>query len=158
MSSRIDVRLAASLPAGLIAASPWLMLALAAGTLGLAGNPWLLVFCPPAVLGAAWQVKASGLLQSPDSVVRLTVEEGQLRVYLADGRSLPASPTSDSRLFGELALLRLTLGRSTLKPPLVVLFSSSDTRRAFGNVPADSFRRLRVWLRLASPARTVTSD
>ena len=154
MSSRIDVSLTPSLPAGLIAAAPWLLLALAGAVLGFAGEPWFLFLCPAAILGAGWQVQLSGLLRSSASVIRLTVAEGQLNVHLADGRSFPAHPTSDSRLFGGLALLKFRLGGTSLKPPLVVLFSFSNREEAVGNVDPDNFRRLRVWLRLASTSAT----
>lgn len=150
MSSRIDVRLAPSRAAGLIAAAPWLSLAASGLALGLYGSIYWLVFCPAGLAGALWQFRASGLLANRDSVVRLQVSEGQLRAELADGRQFDASPASESRLFSGLALLKLRLHATTLRPPLVVLVCLAGP--AGGNVGADSFRRLRVWLRLA-PAR-----
>lgn len=147
MSSRIEVRLTPSRAAGLIAAAPWLTLAATALALAWYGPLYLLAFCPAGLAGALWQYRASGLLANADSVVRLLVSEGKLQAELADGRQFEASPASESRLFSGLALLKLRLHATTLKPPLVVLVCL--TGPAGGNVGAESFRRLRVWLRLA---------
>ncbi|WP_166251571.1 hypothetical protein [Marinobacter salicampi] len=152
MSSRIDLTLEPCLGAGLIAAAPWLVLTVAAAALGSLQAPWLWLISPLALLGAGWQTAVSGLLRSPHSVVRLTVKEGFLQAQLADGRRFAALPASESRLFGGLGLLKLTLEGSTVKPPLVVIYASGASGRLAGNVPADDCRRLRVWLRLAPPS------
>lgn len=154
MSSPIEVSLSPSRAAGLIAAAPWLVLFLTALVLAAYGPLYLLAFCPAALAGAIWQYRASGLLASPDSVVRLRVNDGRLQAELADGRKFDASPASESRLFSGLALLKLRLHATTLRPPLVVLVCLAGANG--GNTGQDAFRRLRVWLRL-SPA-TSTPD
>ncbi len=150
MFSPIDVRLTPSPAAGVIAATPWLALALAALVMALWGPVYLLALCPAGLAGALWQFRASGLLSNPDSVVRLRVRDGRLQAELADGRCFNAAPASESRLFSGLALLKLRLHATTLRPPLVVMVSLAGARG--GNVEPEPFRRLRVWLRLA-PAR-----
>lgn len=136
----------------MIAAAPWLVLSLAVLALAAYGPGYLLVFCALGLAGAWWQFHASGLLASRDSVVRLRVSGGRLQAELADGRCFEATAATESRLFSGLALLKLRLHTTKLRPPLVVLVSLAGPSR--GNVDADAFRRLRVWLRLA-PARAV---
>lgn len=131
----------------MIAATPWLVLALAALALALNGPLYLLLLCPAGFGGAVWQFRASGLLARPDSVVALQVVDGHLWAELADGRRFEARPASESRLFGGLALLKLRLAATTLRPPLTVLVQLSGA--SGGNVQPEAFRRLRVWLRLA---------
>ncbi|WP_166269080.1 hypothetical protein [Marinobacter caseinilyticus] len=149
MCSQINVRLYPSLGAGLIASTPWITLLLSALTVGLASSAPLLLCCPPALAGAVWQVRASGLLMSSASVTQLSIRDGQLHALLGNGQRFPAHAKTESRLFGRMALLKLALVGTNLTPPLVVLI---DVRRADGqprNTDPDAFRRLRVWLRLS---------
>lgn len=157
MSNRIDVPLQPAIGAGLIAAAPWLVLALAAAILADQGPALLWLFCPAGVLGALCQVRSSGLLTSPASITRLTVEDGQLHAHFADGRRFVARPASESRIFGQLALLKLKLDKTAgIQPSLVVLFNSGSMGAVSGNVRSDDFRRLRVWLKLGSLSAEAT--
>ncbi|MBS3803104.1 MAG: hypothetical protein KGY54_01025 [Oleiphilaceae bacterium] len=151
MSNPIDVSLQPTLGAGLIAAAPWMVVALAAAILGAQGSTLLWLFCPVGALGAWRQVRISGLLKSPGSITRLTVKDSRLHAHFADGRCFVAMPASESRIFGRLALLKLQLDKAArVQPPLVVLFNSGSMGAVSGNVHSDDFRRLRVWLKLGA--------
>jgi hypothetical protein len=151
VSNRIDITLRPALAVGLIAASPWLVLAAASAILASDGPGLLWLFLPTAALGALCQVRTSGLLRSPGSVTRLTVEDDRLTAHFADGRCFTARPASESRVFGQLAILKLQFEKlSGRRPSLVVLFNSGKMGSSSGNVQLDDFRRLRVWLKLGS--------
>lgn len=151
MSNRIDMPLRPSLAAGFIAAAPWLTLALAAAMLALGGSLLLWSFCVVGILGASWQLRASGLLKATNSVTQLSVAEGRLYAHFADGRRLAAQAASESRLFGQLVLLKLQVEKNARrKPALVVAFTSGKLGAGSGNVQPDDFRRLRVWLKLGA--------
>ncbi|WP_152206165.1 hypothetical protein [Marinobacter changyiensis] len=154
MSSRIDVRLYPSLSAGFIVSTPWLVLAGSALVIGLAGMPLLMWFCPVGVAGAIWQFRASGLLASAGSVIQLSIDDDRLFVRLRNGRQFQANASTESRLFGNLALLKLALHDSTLKPPMVVIIALSPRSGAPRNSEPEAFRQLRVWLRLSGPVYT----
>ncbi|MEX0605432.1 MAG: hypothetical protein WD623_08695 [Marinobacter sp.] len=154
MSSQIDVRLYPSLSAGFIASSPWLALVISALLIGLTGPPLLLWFCPVGLAGALWQARASGLLASSDSVVQLSVDEDQLFARLRNGKQFRARASAESRVFGKMALLKLTLHDTTLKPPMIVIIALSPELRWSRNSNPEAFRQLRVWLRLSGPSRS----
>jgi len=153
VSNRIDVRLYPSLSAGFIGAAPWLVLAGSALLIGLAGTPLLLWFCPAGLAGAIWQARASGLLASDDSVVQLSVADDQLFVRLRNGNQFQARANTESRLFGKLALLKLTLHDTMLRPPMVVIIALPAKSGTPRNSEPAAFRRLRVWLRLSGSAQ-----
>lgn len=154
MSSRIDVRLYPSLSAGFIVSVPWLVLAGSALVIGLSGTPLLIGFCPAGVAGAIWQIRASGLLASAGSVVQLSIDDDQLFVRLRSGSQFQARVSAESRLFGKLALLKLALHDTTLKPPMVVIIALPPRSGAPRNSEPEAFRQLRVWLKLSGPAYT----
>lgn len=109
----------------------------------------LLLLCPPALAGAIWQIRASGLLRSRQSVTRLVVVDNHLYAELADGRQFTAHARTESRLLGHLALLKLTLVGARLRPPLVVITSLARAKGPPCNSDPAAFRQFRVWLRLA---------
>ena len=154
MSSRVNVRLYPSLSAGLIAATPWFIVAGSTLAIGLAGTPLLLWFGPVGLAGAVWQIRASGLLASDRSVVQLSVDDDQLFARLRNGEQFPARASKESRLFGKLALLKLTLHGTRLKPPMVVVITLPPRSGVPLNSEPEAFRQLRVWLRLSGPAHT----
>lgn len=146
MPNRIDLALAPSTLAGLIAALPWCVLALAALALGWIQHPLLWVFCPLAIVGGLCQFRTSGWLQRASSVCQLSVTAGGLCVHLKNGRRTTVRIAADSRLFARLAILKLTPVDTTVKPALVILVDPGFGLPA--NVDPVAFRRLRVWLRL----------
>lgn len=151
MLNRIDLTLSPSALAGLIAALPWGALMLAALALGQLQHPLLWLFCPLAAVGGARQFRGSGWLQRENSVRHLSVSGDQLYAHLTDGRRPPVKVSADSRLFARLAILKLTPSDSTVKPALVILVDPAQATGLTANVDPAAFRRLRVWLRLASP-------
>lgn len=154
MSSRIDVRLYPSLSAGLIVSAPWLVLTGSALVVGLTGTPLLLWFCPIGVAGAIWQTRASGLLAAAESVVQLSVDDDKLFVRLRNGSQFQARASTESRLFGKLALLKLALHDTILKPPMVVIIALPPRSGTPRNSEPEAFRKLRVWLSLSGSACT----
>ncbi len=148
MLNRIDLPLARSALAGLIAAFPWFTLALAALALGQLQHPLLWLLCPLAVAGGLRQYRDSGWLQPASSVSKLSVNSDRLYAHLNDGRQLPVSVSGDSRLYARLAILKLTPTDTSVKSALVILVDPGLGLTA--NVDPVAFRRLRVWLRLAS--------
>ncbi|WP_375182941.1 hypothetical protein [Marinobacter sp.] len=151
MSSRIEVALTPSIPAGLIAALPWLALTafllVAAGS----GQPWLLAGVPVSLLGAAWQFRRTGLLRGHRAVAGLTVTDGQLLARLADQTAVAVDAAGASRMGPRLTLLKLRPVGTTSGSYFTVLLA--PIAGLAGNASADDFRRLRVWLRLGRPRK-----
>lgn len=146
MYNRIDLTLRPGILAGLLAALPWILMTVAVVALAATGPALMApVAVFPALMGLR-QFRRSGLLQGPSSVHRLTLQAGELRVLLGDGRQVAARVTGDSRVFARLALLKLRTQATTVNPSLVVLHDRIGPAAA--NADPDEFRRLRVWLRL----------
>lgn len=146
MSSRIELTLSPSALTGVLASLPWLVLFAFALVTAVTGQPWLLMVGLPALGGAVWQYRQTGLLKAARSVIRLRVEQGQLYAQTRDGRQVAVAPAASSRLGARLSLLKLRCTGTRFGSYHALLLA--NTPGAPGNVPEDDFRRLRVWLRL----------
>lgn len=142
MYNRIDLHLRRSLKAGLVAATPWLALVFALSLLALYLQPLFLVALVPAAAGVWRRWQQCGNLTHPHAIVRMTVRDNLLIATLRNQRELPVTVTGASRLTAGLAVLGLRHGGRRWPCPVVLCTP--------GNATQDDFRRLRVWLRLAS--------
>jgi len=146
VSSRIDLRLSASVSAGLIATLPWLALLGFVLSAADESRPWMLVLVPAASAGALLHFRRFGLLRSTHSVTGLILEAGQLQAILAGRDAIPVQPCSTSRLGPTLTILKLRPTGTTLKAYYLILLAPDVW--PYGNVCPDQFRKLRQWLRL----------
>lgn len=149
MSSRIEFSLTPSVTAGVIAGLPWLAVLAFALVAGLVRSPLLLLAALPAAAGAYNQIRTSGLLLGKSSVRALQVENDRLYARFGDGEPVPVNISAESRLTGNLALLKLSRRDTRIRTSLVVLLNVGQLGQ---NVPAEPFRQLRAWLHLGQPA------
>lgn len=152
MSSRIELTLAPSLLVGLLAVLPWLLLLAFVTIAALAGKIWLLLATPIALWGAATQYRSNGLLLGAGSVKGLLIEHDKMYIRTGEHRQFEVLPMASSRIWSGLALLKLQPVGTRLRSYTAILLAPLP--RAPGNVPAEDFRRLRVWLRLGRPRRS----
>ena len=152
MSSRIELTLTRSLPVGLISMLPWLLLMAFLVVASMAGKFWLLAATPIALWGAALQYRSNGLLLGGDSVNALLIEHGRMYVRIGDNRQVEVLPLASSRIWSGLALLKLRPAGTRFRSYSAILLAPLSGMP--GNVPAEDFRRLRVWLRLGRPQRS----
>lgn len=146
MSSRIELSLQPSLAAGLVASAPWLAMACFILIAGTANKGLLLLGLIPALVGALFQLRNTGLLSTKRAVTALQVLDGQLYAQLGHSRTTAMEIASSSQLGAHLALLKLRPVGTRSFPYSAILLTGNRIVR--GNVPEDEFRRLRVWLRL----------
>ncbi|SFR74967.1 hypothetical protein SAMN05216203_2749 [Marinobacter daqiaonensis] len=149
MYSRIELTLAASPRAGLVAAGPWLLLLAAAVALAAAVHPMILVTVPVLISGGISRWRRCGSQRHPQAVIKLTVNQKNLFATLADGRELQVSVASDSRVGGEWLVLTLRAVEPRQDLPVVLAPGPGP-----GNADTTALRRLRVWLRLMPDAAT----
>lgn len=145
MSSRIDVALTPSLPAGIIAALPWAAIGVATIVLGLNGSGLIWIATPLALAGLIWQVLNSGLLWGATAVIAIELKNDQLWARLGNGSQFPVKPAADSRIGSRITLLKLSFPTAPYSPRTVILMAGNNLP---GNVRLEPFRQLRVWLRL----------
>ncbi|QSP96299.1 hypothetical protein LPB19_07950 [Marinobacter salinisoli] len=150
MFSRIEIPLAPSVPAGIIASLPWLAISIFLLGVGATRYPWLVAGVPLTLAGAAVVFRKTGLLQGKSAVTSLLLEQGQLYAQLGCGQREPVSPSPASRLGPHLTLLKLSAKDSTVRSYSAILIGSNPCCQ--GNVPGNEYRRLRVWLRLGQQA------
>ncbi|MFC4258328.1 hypothetical protein ACFOZ5_04675 [Marinobacter lacisalsi] len=146
MYNRIDLPLTPSRIAGLFAATPWLLLALAALVAAGYGMAWVALATPVALAGALDRWRRCGTLAHPRAVIRLVAKGPQLFITLANQTTAEVRPLPQSRLSGQclyLALQDVHYGHRTQ----VILVRKPD-----GNAPPEALRRLRTWLRLMPQA------
>ncbi|WP_449286318.1 hypothetical protein [Marinobacter sp. PE14] len=151
MSSRIELTLTPSLLVGLLAVLPWLFLLAFLVMAVLAGKFWLLVTIPIALWGAALQYRSNGLLLGAGSVSGLLIEQDKLYARIGDNQQVEVIPLASSRIWSGLALLKLRPAGTRFRSYTSLLLAPIPGRS--GNVPAEDFRRLRVWLRLGHTRR-----
>jgi toxin CptA len=154
VSSRIELTLTPSLPVGVLAVLPWLLLLAFLLIAALAGKTWLLVAAPIALGGATLQYRSNGLLLGDSSVHGLLIEHGKMYAKTGDNRQVEVLPLAASRIWSGLALLKLRPAGTRSRSYTTILLAPSPGRP--GNVSADDFRRLRVWLRLGRSGRPST--
>jgi toxin CptA len=154
VSSRIELTLSPSVLVGLLAALPWLLLTAFLVIVALAGKTWLLVATPVALGGAALQYRCNGSLLGRHSVNSLLIEDGKLFAKTGDNHQVQVLPLASSRIWSGLALLKLRPAGTRFRSYTTILLAPIAGRP--GNVPADDFRRLRVWLRLGRSGRPST--
>ncbi|MEQ5817356.1 hypothetical protein J3362_17705 [Marinobacter sp. NFXS11] len=152
MSSRIELTLTPSIRVGLLAVLPWLLLLAFLVVAVLAGKFWLLVAIPIALWGAALQYRSNGSLLGIGSVNGLLIEHGKMYARIGDNRQVEVIPVASSRIWSGLALLKLRPTGTRFRSYTSILLAPLAGRP--GNVPAEDFRRLRVWLRLGRPRRS----
>lgn len=142
MYNRIELPLAPSTVIGLLAAAPWILLVLVGLGMAIRGA-WLVV---PVVALLALQGmrrwRQAGTLTEPDAVRQLTARGPRLFTTLANGDEEEVKVSGDSRVSGRYLVLGLLGHSSGRRYPVILL------PRPLGNVPAESLRRMRVWLRL----------
>lgn len=154
MSSRIELTLTPSLQVGVLAVLPWLLLLGFVLVAGLAGKVWFLLAVPAALCGAALQYRSTGLLLGGSAVNGLLVEQGKMFAKTGDNRQVEVRPLASSRVWAGLALLKLRPAGTRFRSYTAILLAPSQGRP--GNIAADDFRRLRVWLRLGRSGRPST--
>lgn len=154
MSSRIELTLTPSLPVGVLAVLPWLLLLIFLLVAALAGKIWFLAAAPIALGGATLQYRSNGLLVGGGSVHGLLIEHGKMYAKTGDSRHVQVLPLASSRIWSGLALLKLRPTGTRSQSYTTILLAPSPGRP--GNVAADDFRRLRVWLRLGRSGRSTT--
>lgn len=92
----------------------------------------------------------TGPLRACNVVTRLTIEHGQLHAWIrSDGRQ-PVSVSRESRIGRRVTLLKILTLDARSRSYLLVLVDFGPQLR---NVPADEFRRLRMWFRLGQTSR-----
>jgi toxin CptA len=146
VSSRIELTLTPSPLVGVLAILPWLLLLAFLAIAALAGKIWLLVAAPVVLCGARLQYRSNGLLLGGGSVHGLQIEQGEMYARTGDNRQVQVLPLASSRVWSGLALLKLRPVGTRFRSYTAILLAPLPDRP--GNVPADEFRRLRVWLRL----------
>lgn len=137
-------------------ATGWLSLAAGLAVTALQTSMWLALSLIPVALLGADSVGRLALLTGHRSVTRLRVERGQFQLERADGTRLSVVAHPNSRLYGRLALLKLTVHGAMLQEYTVCLVDLPLVR----NTDPHAFRRLRVWLRFSDeghPTRPHTS-
>ncbi|MDY6841148.1 MAG: hypothetical protein SV429_06515 [Pseudomonadota bacterium] len=154
MSSRIELTLTPSPLVGILAVLPWLLLLAFLVIAALAGKIWLLVAAPIALCSARLQYRSNGLLLGGGSVHGLLIEQGKMYAKTGDNRQVQVLPLASSRVWSGLALLKLRPVGARLQSYTTILLAPSPDRP--GNVSADEFRRLRVWLRLGRSEQSST--
>ncbi|TYC59365.1 hypothetical protein FMN52_07635 [Marinobacter sp. BW6] len=154
MSSRIELTLTPSLLVGALAVLPWLLLLGFLLIAALAGKVWLLLAAPIALAGVTFQYRSNGLLLGDSSVHGLLIEQGKMYAKTGDNRQVQVLPQASSRIWSGLALLKLRPAGTRFQSYTTILLAPIPGRP--GNVPADDFRRLRVWLRLGRSGRPST--
>ncbi|MGB1837268.1 MAG: hypothetical protein ACPHZA_02695 [Marinobacter adhaerens] len=152
MSSRIELTLTPSLLVGLLAVLPWVLLLAFLVMALLAGKFWLLVAIPIALWGAALQYRSNGLLLGGGSVSGLLIEHDKMYARIGDKQRVEVIPLASSRIWSGLALLKLRPAGTRFRSYTSLLLA--PVPGSPGNVPAEDFRRLRVWLRLGRPRRS----
>lgn len=149
MSSRIELRLAPSVSAGLIATLPWLALLAFLLTAANDHRSWLLLLVPVAAVGAVQHFRRFGLLRSRRSVTGLTLDDGRLLAIRPGRDAIPVEPCGTSRLGPTLTLLKLRPIGTRLGAYYLILLAPETWPG--GNVCPEQFRKLRQWLRLGQP-------
>lgn len=100
---------------------------------------WAKVALAPVILFSLWHhLRRDALLSEPYSCAALVLEKGEAILILRDGRSLAGMVSRDSVVTPFLTLLNIKTGRWLLSRSVAILPDSMD---------AESFRRLRVWLK-----------
>jgi len=154
VSNRIELTLTPSLQVGILAVLPWMLLLAFVLIAALAGKVWLLVAAPIALGGAALEYRASGLLLGGRSVNGLLIDQGEMYARFEDHRQVQVLPLASSRIWSGLALLKLRPAGTRFQSYTTILLAPSPGRP--GNVSAEDFRRLRVWLRLGRSGQPST--
>jgi len=152
VSSRIELTLTPSLLVGLLAVLPWVLLLAFLLMALLAGKFWLLVAIPIALWGAALPYRLNGLLLGCGSVSGLLIEHDKMYARIGDKQRVEVIPLASSRIWSGLALLKLRPAGTIFRSYTSLLLA--PVPGSPGNVPAEDFRRLRVWLRLGRPRRS----
>lgn len=153
MYNRIEVLLRPSPGATLIAIAPWLAVALFALIAGSRFG-FLLFAVPLSLVGAGWHLWNRRRFNGSRAIRGLLVDHHNLSLVMADGQQITVKVAPESRVGASLSLLKLRPedsrsgpgGRRAKTSTLVVL----STLPGFHNTDREAFRRLRVWLRLAT--------
>jgi toxin CptA len=124
---------------------PWLILAIFNLVLALAYGWLFLTLVPLALAGAVYHWNLNGRLSLERSVVGLTITADGLQARQRNGHPYPVIADPGSRLYSQLAILKLTPVDATHNPSTVLLWAGI---RGGGNVPDDLHRQLRAWLHL----------
>ena len=145
MSSPIELRLAPSAIAGLLAILPWLVLA--GFVLAASASGWpVLLLSLPVVIGFAWRsYQRQGLLQGANAVVALKVGSQGLACRCADGEELPVTVDSASSLGASFLALKLRAPVDTSGTLFTLIISGPGP---WANASQADVRRLTTWLRL----------
>lgn len=151
MSNRIDLQISPSHPVAFLCALPWLALAalvaLITSNHGLAMSAFVIALFS----GAIFQYRRNGLLTGANAVTGLRVENQQLYARLRSGSDIAVVAAGESRLSAGVAILKLRYTGSISKTYPVVLVALTS---GLCNTSPETFRQLRVWLRLGPPSET----
>lgn len=100
---------------------------------------WAKAALATVILFSLWHhLRRDALLSEPFSCTALVLEKGKAILALRDGKSLAGTVSRDSVVTPFLTLLNINTGRGLLSRSVIILPDSMD---------AESFRRLRVWLK-----------
>ncbi|MCK7544426.1 hypothetical protein MLC59_09625 [Marinobacter bryozoorum] len=150
MYNRIDLPLRPCGLTGLLAAGPWVFLAVASLWITVNGYGFLAPLPLALLVMARHRWRQNGSLATPNTVVRLTTRGQRLFAELASGYQEEVRASADSRIAGRYAVLGLRGLSSGHRYPVILLPAPR------GNAPANALRQLRVWLRLMPPPATPT--
>jgi toxin CptA len=110
-----------------------------AALIPLAFPAWAKAALALVILFSLWHhLRRDTLLSEPSSCTALVLEKGAVALTLRDGKSLAGTVSRDSVVTPLLTLLNIKTGRGLLSRSVIILPDSMD---------AESFRRLRVWLK-----------
>ncbi|MDF0751933.1 hypothetical protein NLU14_17015 [Marinobacter sp. 71-i] len=145
MSSRIELRLSPSHAVGLVCALPWLTLAVLVAALASEFGYGFLILFMPVLAGAFFQYRRNGLLEGPNAVTGLRIENGRIYACFGSGSEHAVLVASESRMGSRFAVLKLRQsGTISITHPVVLVTFAPW----LCNTSPEASRRLRVWLRL----------
>lgn len=144
--------------AGLLACTPWLLLAAGLVTLTFSLHPGVGLLAIPAVVAAYQRWARCGQLSSARAIVRLyrapetSPGKAPWTIELRDRSRHQVRVLGSSRVTGSLAVLSLRAADGTCHGPLVLhgAFQHGAKIWITGNCDEAEFRRARIWLRLGS--------
>lgn len=133
------------MPAGLLGALPWALLAGFSMTAGLSTTPVLLWTLPALAFGGWSGYRRHGLLRGARAVTALKADSGGLYCTLADGTETSVTVDSASSLGRSLMALKFRASGTTSGRLFTLILSEPGLLPA--NASSNDCRRLKMWLR-----------
>ena len=121
MSSRINLAFRPSVSTAVLAALPWLVLALFVTATALTRSLWLLLALVPIGWMAVSRARRLGWLIGRDAVHRIELDHERGRCWLGDGREISVRIHSSSLLTAPVLALKLDANGAMSRPLLALL-------------------------------------